>query len=64
MSNNAMYDSFQTRKLTYNLRSQTHFSRSCVNTNKVSLNSLGYFACKVWNMVLLEVKNSISAEIF
>ena len=64
ISNNIVYDSFQINKINYSLRSQTDFSRNCIYTNKVSLNSLRYFACKVWNMVLLEIKSSISAEIF
>ena len=64
LSNNIMYDIFQTRKINYNLRSQTDFASNCVNTNKFGLNSLRYFASKVWNMVPLEIKNSGSVEIF
>ena len=33
LSNNIMYDIFQTRGIRYNLRSQTDFSGYCVNTN-------------------------------
>ena len=61
LSNNIMYDIFQTRKI--NLRSQAHFASYCVNTNKFGLNSLRYFASKVWRMVPLEIKNSESVEI-
>ena len=42
-----MYDIFQTRKTNCNLRSQTDFTSTCVNTNKFGLNSLRYFASKV-----------------
>ena len=64
LSYNIMYDIFQTRKINYNLRSQTDFASNCVNTNKFGLNSLRYFASKVWCMVPLEIKNSGSVEIF
>ena len=40
LSNNIMYDIFQTRKINYNLRPQTYFASNCVNTNKFGLNSL------------------------
>ena len=59
-----MYDNFQTRKINYNLRLQTDFASICVNTKKFGLNSLRYFASKVWSMVRLEIKNSGSVEIF
>ena len=59
-----MYDIFQTRKTNYNLRSQTDFASICVNTKKFGLNSLRYFASKVWSMVPLEIKNSGSVGIF
>ena len=58
-----MYDIFQTRKINYNLRSQTDFACICVNTRKFGLNLLRYFASKVWSMVPLEIKNSRSVEI-
>ena len=45
------------RTLTYNLRSQTDFVRDCVNTRRHGLNSLSYFAPKVWDMIPLEIKN-------
>ena len=61
--NNIMYDIFQTRKMNYNLRSQTDFASNCVNTNKFGLNSLRYFASKVWSMVPLEIKNSGGVKI-
>ena len=59
-----MYGIFQTRKINCNLRSQTDFASNRVNTNKFGLNSLRYFASKVWSMVPLEIKNSGSVEIF
>ena len=59
-----MYDIFQTRKINYNLRSQTDFANDCVNTDKFGLNSLRYLDSKVWSMVPLEIKNSGIVEIF
>ena len=50
-------DIFPPRSIDYNLRSQTDFSVSFVNTTHFGLNSLRYFASKVWNMVSLELKN-------
>ena len=44
------------RYLDYNLRSQIDFSLSSLNTTDFGLNSLLYFAPKVWNMVPLELK--------
>ena len=37
LSDNIMYDIFQTRKTNNNLRSQTDFASNCVNTNKLGL---------------------------
>ena len=55
LSNNIMYDIFQTRKINYNLRSETDFASICVNAKKFGLNSLRYFASKAWSMVPLEI---------
>ena len=59
-----MSDIFPTRVLNYNLRSQTDFLRSTVNTTKFGLNSLRHFASKVWSMIPIEIKNSSTVEIF
>ena len=64
LSNNIMYDIFQTRSIRYDLRSQTDFGGHCVNTKKFGLNSLRFFAAKVWNIVLSEIKNTESVEVF
>ena len=55
---------FQTRTLPYNLRSQTDFVRSFVNASCFGLNSLRYFASKVWNIVPLDIKNASNLHIF
>ena len=57
LSNVIMCNTLKTRTLTYNLRSQTDFVRDCVNTRRHSLNSLSYFAPKVCDTILLEIKN-------
>ena len=47
----------KTVTLTYNLWSQAHFMRDCVNTRLYDLNSLSYFSPKVWDMISLEINN-------
>ena len=59
-----MSDIFPTRVLNYILRSQTDFFRNTVNTTKFGLNSLRYFASKVWIMILIKIKNSSTVEMF
>ena len=51
ISNNIMDGIFQTRKISYKLRSQTDFASICVNTKKFDLNLRRYFVSKVWIMV-------------
>ena len=63
LSNNTMYI-FQTRSIRYDLRSQTDFGGHCVNTKKFGLNSLRFFAAKVWNIVPSGIKDTASVEIF
>ena len=38
--------------------------RHCVNTRRYGLNSLSYFAPKVWDMIFLEIKNTNSLQKF
>ena len=63
LSNNKMYDIFQTRGMRYNSRSHTDFGGYCVNTNRFGLNSLKFLAAKVWDIVPVET-NSDSVEVF
>ena len=46
-----MYDVFENRNISYNLRSQTHFMRAGVNTSDFGINLLKYLAIKVWDSV-------------
>ena len=65
LSNTIMSDIFPTRVLlNYNLRSQTDFIRNTVNTIKFGLNTSRHFASKVWSMLPIEMKNSLTVEIF
>ena len=48
----------------YKLRSQVVFFVSFVNTTNFRLNSLRYFASKVWNIFPLELKNLNDVEMF
>ena len=59
-----MCNILKTRRLTHSLRSQTDFMRDCVNTRRYRLNSLSYFAPKVWDMIPLEIKNINSLQKF
>ena len=52
------------QEIRYNLRSQTDFGGYWVDTNRFGLNSLKFFAAKVWDAVPLEIKNSDSVEVF
>ena len=64
LSNTIMSDILHTRVLNYNLKSQTDFFRNTVNTTKSGLNSLRYFASKVWSIIPIEIKDSSTVEIF
>ena len=59
-----MNDILQTRIVPYNPRSHAHFARSFVNTSRFCLNSLRYFASKVWNIVPSDIKNTSKLHIF
>ena len=64
LSNTIMNDILQSRTLTYNLRSQTDFVRSFVNTSRFGQNLPPYFASKVWNIIPLYIKNISYLRIF
>ena len=64
IANPILKDIFPLRTIDYNLRSQTDFSVNSVNITHFGLNSLRYFASKVWNMLLLELKDLNDVEIF
>ena len=56
IANPILRDNLPLRSIDYNLRSQIDFSVSSVTTTHFGLNSLRYFASKVWNMVPLNFK--------
>ena len=62
LSNTVMDDILQTRTLPYNSRSNTDFAR--IYTSSFGLNSLRYFASKVWNIVPPDIKNTSNLNIF
>ena len=64
LSNTIMDNILQTRTLHYNFRSNTDFARISVNTSRFGLNSLRYFASKVWNIVPSDIKNASNLNIF
>ena len=53
-----MCDNFETRNLNYNLRPQTDFIRTRVNTFSFGLNSLKYLAAKIWHIVSYDILKS------
>ena len=59
-----MCNNLKARTLTYNLRSQTDFVRDCVNTRRYGLDSLSYFASKVWDMIPLVIQKLNSLQKF
>ena len=48
---------FPTRLIKYNLQTQSGFHKNFVNSNKYGLNSIRFFASKVWQMVPMEMNN-------
>ena len=45
-----------------NLQTQTDYLRNSVNTNKQGINSLRFFASKVWQIILTVIKKLKSLE--
>ena len=64
LSNSVLCNIFQTRSISCNLRSQTDFIRSNASTSQYGLNSMRCFPSKVWQMIPLEIKNSVSIKRF
>ena len=58
LSNRIMCDIFETRNFNNNLRSQTDFLRTRVNTSSFGLNSLNYLATKIWDIVPCDIKST------
>ena len=53
---------FETRSKNKNLRSQTDFIRSNASTSLYGQILLFSFASKLWQMIQLEIRNSVSTE--
>ena len=53
-----MCDIFETRNLNYNLRSQTDFARTGVNTSSFGLNPLKYLATKILDIIPCDIKST------
>ena len=64
LSNLLLCNIFKTRSISYNLRSQTYFIRSNASTSQYGLNSVRCFPSKGWQIIPLEIKNSVSIESF
>ena len=52
-----MSEIFNLRNIDYNLRSQTNFKQGPANTVNYGLKSLRYLAPKIWDIILLEIRN-------
>ena len=55
---------FPTRVLNYNLRSQTDFFSNTVKTKNFGFRLIKIFCFKVWSIILIEIKNSSTVEMF
>ena len=53
---------FPPRFINYNLQTQSDLLRNSANSSKYRLNSIRFFASKVWEMVPMEMKNLMSLE--
>ena len=57
-----MSNIFPPRFINYNLQTQSDLLRNSANSSKYRLNSIRFFASKVWEMVPMEMKNLMSLE--
>ena len=64
LSSSLLSNIFPTRSISYNLKSQTDFIRSNTSTSQYGLNSMRCFASRVWQMIPMEIKNSVSIVSF
>ena len=48
----------------YNLQTQSDFPKNSVNSNKYNLNSIRFFASKVWQIFPMEMRNLNSLQDF
>ena len=64
ITNPVLYYIFPLRSVYYNLRYQIDFSVIRANASHFGLNSLQYFALKVWNVGSPELKNLNNFEMF
>ena len=64
LSNEIMSSIFPSRLITYNLQTQSDFFRNSVDGSKYSLNSIRFFASKVWQTVPVELKHLKNLEDF
>ena len=59
-----MNNIFPPRLIKYNLQTLSDYFRKSVNSSKYGLNSIKFFASKVWQMILMEMKNLKNLEDF
>ena len=64
LSTHLMSETFNLRNKDYNLRSQTDLKQGPVNTVNYGLNLLRHLAPKIWDIILLEIRNSGSLTEF
>ena len=58
ISTESMCGLLESRNLTYNLRSQTDFSRDNVNSTSYGIKSMSFLGPKIWNILPHELKTS------
>ena len=60
LSDSMLSNIFLTQSISYSLRSQTDFIRSNASTSQCGLNPMRCFPSKVWQIIPMEIKNSVS----
>ena len=59
LSNQVMSELFNLRNINYDFRSQTDFELGPIYTTGYGVRSLKYFAPKIWNVVPIDIRNSL-----
>ena len=59
-----MSELFNLRNIKYDFRSQTDFELGPIYTTDYGVQSLNYFAPKIWNIVPIDIRNSDSLSEF
>ena len=64
LSNQVLSELFNQRNINYDFLSQTDFELRAIYTTTYNLQSLKYFVPKIWNIVPIDIRNSVSLSGF